>query len=181
MGCCFAQDIRKLVYDGAPSENICGTDLEGGFIDLGYELFLDRQTLKSKFLATDALDPESTLNQWDWGFDIIYCGFFFHFFEWADQLVAAERLIRLLKPKKDATIFGKQAGSSVADEKALDMKGAGILWRHNGDSFARMWKEAGERTNTKWEVKAWLTNDGPSAADKGNLIVEWLMFEITRI
>lgn len=38
------------------------------------------------------------------------------------------------------------------------MKGAGILWRHDGDSFA---------TNTKWRVDAWLTNDGPSTENRG--------------
>lgn len=35
IGCCFAQDIRKLVSDGAPSKNILGADLRLEFIDLG--------------------------------------------------------------------------------------------------------------------------------------------------
>ena len=35
IGCCFAQDVRKLVYDGAPSQNLYAWDWKGEFLDLG--------------------------------------------------------------------------------------------------------------------------------------------------
>lgn len=37
------------MVDGAPAENIYGTDVESEFMDLGYELFRDRDTLESFF------------------------------------------------------------------------------------------------------------------------------------
>lgn len=51
VGCCLGQDIRKLVYDGVPGECLVGLELEAGFIDLGYELFRDRDTLKARFIS----------------------------------------------------------------------------------------------------------------------------------
>ena len=35
------------MVDGAPAENIYGTDSESEFMDLGYDLFRDRDMLKS--------------------------------------------------------------------------------------------------------------------------------------
>ncbi|KAF1354047.1 hypothetical protein BDV97DRAFT_396832 [Delphinella strobiligena] len=33
VGCCFGQDIRKLVFDGAPSNKIYGSDLDHRFLE----------------------------------------------------------------------------------------------------------------------------------------------------
>jgi hypothetical protein len=35
LGCCLGQEIRKLVFDGAPSVNTYGSDLHGEFISVG--------------------------------------------------------------------------------------------------------------------------------------------------
>ncbi|KAJ5720177.1 hypothetical protein N7493_007055 [Penicillium malachiteum] len=34
-GCCFEQDLRQLVYDGVPSAQLIGLDIEGPLLDLG--------------------------------------------------------------------------------------------------------------------------------------------------
>lgn len=180
VGCCFAQDLRKLVHDGAPSENLWGTDIMGGFFDLGYDLFLDKNTLRSTFLAADALDPESSLNQLDGQIDIIYAGFFFHLFEWEQQVRIAERLIGILKPVPGSLILGKQVGKTIADTKIVPLKGAGGVWRHNAESFARMWNEAGERTGTKWVVHTDLIDEGVSKEAWRKLNTQWVTFEIER-
>ena len=36
------QDIRRIVHDGASSENICGLHLNQGLTDTEYDLSLDR-------------------------------------------------------------------------------------------------------------------------------------------
>ncbi|KAE8413051.1 hypothetical protein BDV36DRAFT_287349 [Aspergillus pseudocaelatus] len=51
LGCGLGQDIRRLAYDGAPSENLVGLDLRNAIIELGYDLFKDRDTLKARFIA----------------------------------------------------------------------------------------------------------------------------------
>ena len=135
VGCCFAQDLRKLVHDGARSEHLWGTDIMGDFIELKYELFLDKNTFQSGFLIADALDPESSLKQFDGQIDIIY---FFHLFDWGQQMRVAERLIRILKLVPGFLILGKQAGLTKTDTELMRFKGAGGLWRHNAESFTRM-------------------------------------------
>ena len=44
-GCRPGQDLRTLVFDGAPSaSNLYGLDISPAFFDLGFELFRDRHT-----------------------------------------------------------------------------------------------------------------------------------------
>ena len=113
MGCCFAQDIRKLVSDGAPSENTYGVELRRDFIDLGYDLFRERDTLKSKILIIDIFDdgadPWST--QLEGKIDIVYAASVFHLFNWEEQVRMAERVVRTLKPVKGSMMLERQRGN----------------------------------------------------------------------
>lgn len=54
-------DVRKLVLDGYPAENIIACDLRQEFIDAGHKLFRDdAQTCKITFLATDIFNLTPT-------------------------------------------------------------------------------------------------------------------------
>ncbi|KAL9600823.1 MAG: hypothetical protein Q9219_002961, partial [cf. Caloplaca sp. 3 TL-2023] len=55
LGCCFAQDIRKLAYDGAPTRNCMGIDLEPRFFAVSEDLFKDRGRLQASLLGADIL------------------------------------------------------------------------------------------------------------------------------
>src|SRR5207253_3242808 len=90
VGCCVGQDLRKLVYDGAPAENTFGSDREQSFMDIGYELFLDKSTSKITFIAADILNPDSDLKQLNGQIDIIHAASFLHLFDW-DECVQACR------------------------------------------------------------------------------------------
>ncbi|CAF9913778.1 MAG: hypothetical protein ALECFALPRED_001367 [Alectoria fallacina] len=111
-------DIRKLVFDGAPSENILGADLRPEFIDLGYDLFCDRDTLKSKFLIGDVFDQTtcSAFRELDGKINIVYAASFFHLFNWEDQLGMTERVVRLLTPVEGSLILGRQMGNVNSGE-----------------------------------------------------------------
>lgn len=53
----FAQDMRKLVHDGAPPFSVYGTDLRGEYFGFGYKLFRDEHIIpKEHFIAADILD-----------------------------------------------------------------------------------------------------------------------------
>nr|XP_001395631.2 hypothetical protein ANI_1_1890104 [Aspergillus niger CBS 513.88] len=86
LGCGFGQDIRRLVYDGAPAENIFGLDKEEEFIELGFDLFRDRATLKSTFLVDDFLKPSAKLVQLAGHIHIINSGYFLHLWDWNGQV-----------------------------------------------------------------------------------------------
>jgi len=101
LGCCFGQELRKLVADGAPPENLYGADLNPEFFDLGYKLFRDKDTLTSKFIAADIFDPGSELHELDGKIDILYAGSFLHLFSYEGQINACKAIVKLLRDKKD--------------------------------------------------------------------------------
>jgi len=152
LGCCFAQDLRKLVHDGAPSENLWGAELKGDFLELGYELFRDRETFHAHFLEADIFDTEGPLKQLEGRMDLIQLGLFLHLFDLAGQAKACERVVGLMKPEKGVLILGQQIGSLEAGPMALDS--GSKMYKHNVESFEKMWKEVGEKTGTEWKVNA---------------------------
>lgn len=154
VGCCVGQDIRKLVFDGAPSENTYGSDLKTDFMDIGYELFLDKSTLKTTFIGADLFDTESDLKQLTGKVDIIHTAFFFHLFDLEGQTQAVRRILRLFKDKVGCLLVGRQLGnleSGLFD--SLHGRGSKVF-RHSTKSFVQMWTKVGEETGTEWKVDA---------------------------
>ncbi|KAG4438614.1 hypothetical protein IFR05_005897 [Cadophora sp. M221] len=153
LGCCFGQELRKLAHDGAFQENLYGCDLRSEFFDMGYRLFLDRDILKSKFIGADIFDFNSALSGLDGAIDIIYAGSFLHLFDYQTQVEVCKRIVKLLREKKDSLILGRQVGNTVAGEFIQETNLGGIMYRHSGESFKKMWDEVGEETGTKWRVE----------------------------
>jgi len=156
LGCCFGQDIRRLVADGVPDRALIGSDLQQGFLDLGYDLFKDKETLQSEFITADIFECESKLTALEGNIDIIHASSFFHLFGYEGQKKVARRVVQLLKPKKDSLLVGRQVGNVKAHEKESAASGSGNMFLQNVDSWKQMWKEIGEETGTDWDVKATL-------------------------
>lgn len=53
-GCCIGQDIRQLLFDGAPVSKLYGSDLLPEFIETGYDLFCDLSTFPDSHFAAPA-------------------------------------------------------------------------------------------------------------------------------
>jgi len=119
---------------------------------MGYRLFLDRDTLKSKFIEADITDANSALSGLDGKMDIIYAGSFLHLFNYQGQIEVCKRLVKLLREKKDSLILGRQVGNTNAGEYVQTTNDSGIMYKHNAESFKKMWDEVGEATGTKWRV-----------------------------
>ena len=181
IGCCFAQDIRKLVSDGAVAENLHACDLEYGFIDLGYELFADRDTLKSHFFAADIFDENGRLSESEGMFDFIHVGSFLHLFTQEDQIRACKRIVKLLKPQDGSTVFGRQVGNVKATAIPNFLQG-GTMWQHDPRTFEHMWQIVGEETGTRWSVRAELdSEEGMSQLHWSGEGCRRLKFEATRL
>lgn len=181
VGCCFGQDLRQLVLDGAPPENLIGIDIAGALIEHGYELFLDRQ-LKSRFGVIDVFKgPDQPM--WaeieERGVDVLHCSAFFHLFPLQDQLVAAKLITRLVK--KDGVLVGRQIGSTEPGDVAAIQVGSSS-YRHNVETLDAMWREVGEATGTEWKVEGTLDmvgiNINSPVEDKNS---RRLLFTITRL
>lgn len=153
LGCCFGQELRKLVADGAPPENLYGADLNPEFFDLGYKLFRDKDTLTSKFIAADIFDPGSELHELDGKIDVLYAGSILHLFSYEGQIDACKAIVKLLRDKKDSVLLGRQVGAAKAGEDVHRTNKDQTMFRHNPDSFRKMREEVGKLTNTEWRVE----------------------------
>ena len=153
----MGQDLRKLVFDGAPSEKLYASDVFPQYESLSYDLWRDRETFPHHFLADDVLannedflkgalmtklGPGQT--------DIIAINMFLHLFDYENQLKVATRILRLLSHRPGSLILGSQAGVRPPMEQPLkppfDKTEDGetrTIYRHSPDSFIELWERAG--------------------------------------
>ncbi|CZR65359.1 uncharacterized protein PAC_15259 [Phialocephala subalpina] len=171
LGCCVGQEPRKVAHDGAVQENLYGSDLRAEFFEMGYRLFLDRDTLKSKFIEADITDANSALSGLD-GKTSSTLG----------QIEVCKRLVKLLREKKDSLILGRQVGNTDAGEYVQTTNESGIMYKHNAESFKKMWDEVGEETGTKWRVDydfelfEWLSKEERDKAEPGIGMLRFSVF-----
>jgi SAM-dependent methyltransferase len=150
LGCAFAQDIRRLVADGVDSSKCYGSDLRLEFMDLGYELFRDKETLQSRFIEGDVFDESSPLSGLNGKIDVVGASAFFHLFSWEEQKIVARRVAKLLKPQKGSLVVGVQVGHNEPSEHPKT--DGGSRFRHNLESWRKMWNEVGEDIGVRFEI-----------------------------
>ncbi|GIZ40101.1 hypothetical protein CKM354_000345400 [Cercospora kikuchii] len=152
LACCFGHNIRKLIHDGAPATSVFGSELEPEFIDLGFQLFKDRDNLATNFVSGDFFG-EDVGGLAGRQFDIIHAASFFHLFSWDDQVEAVSRSVRLLKPKAGSMLFGRQTAVKKAKEVQHPANiRSGNMFRHDVASFKEMVRKVGEKTGTHLEA-----------------------------
>jgi len=153
VGCCFGQDIRKLIADGVSPSQVSGLDLVPKFHDLGKELFRDGDKLDFEFHALDVFDDSADWKPLEQRFDVLHLTSFLHIWDWDRQKQAAERLVRLVKPKSGSLLVGSSLGTTVCGDFP-NLEGTGVNFRQSNESFRRFWEEVGEKTGTKWQVRS---------------------------
>jgi hypothetical protein len=183
IGCCMGQDIRILAYDGAMPENMYASDLKKEFWDIGYDLFLDRARLKSKFIEADIFDDDSALKELDGKLNIVHAASFFHLWDWDEQVKAAKRVVGLLKAEPGAMVFGRQGGMPEAGKISQAKKELNSYW-HNPESWARLWKQVGDETGSEWEVTSSLGEEDLTKRMNAKIVpagTRFLTFTIRRL
>ena len=153
VGCFIGHDLRRLVYDGAPSENLYGVDIVSHW-NVGFNMFQDQGRFNAHFIEADILfTVGSALTALKGKVDIISVTQVIHSWDWAGQVKAAKALTTFTKP--GSTVVGNQIGNPTAQEVKLNDL-AVPMWRHNPASWEKMWAEVSEETGTKWEAQAWM-------------------------
>lgn len=166
LGCCFGQDIRKLIHDGAPSDNIIGVDTEPRFMELGYELFRDRDRLKARFYTGDVF-AEEFLAEHRGKVDVIFLGSFLHLFSFEQQKAIVAQLTRLLRPREGSMVFGRHMAT---EQKGGTLRKNALGWdlyHHSPDTIRQLWDSAPEG---EWEVDSVLVPYASEGWDNG---VNW--------
>ncbi|MCJ1381828.1 hypothetical protein MMC17_004939 [Xylographa soralifera] len=161
LGCCFGQDIRQLLHDGAPPTSLYGSDLRPAFLELGYTLFRDGDKAGATYVAADVFGEgeADALRGLDGRVDVVWTASFLHLFAWAEQVAVGRRVGRLLRGGKGGVVFGRQVGSVRAGEYPR-RTGGGSMYRHDGESFKRMWAQIGRETGTEWRVEVQMEEVG---------------------
>ncbi|KAI1103536.1 hypothetical protein F4804DRAFT_309814 [Jackrogersella minutella] len=59
IGTFIGHDLRRLVYDGTPSNNLYGVDIFSHF-ETGSEFFRDRDTFEGQFIEADFLNSSAS-------------------------------------------------------------------------------------------------------------------------
>ena len=132
-------DLRYLVQSGYPSESVIGCEVRREFIDLGYELYGDRDTCPIPFLVGDIFDvsprpfPQQAgdvcpslnnvqcLNELRGRVKYVYAGALFHLFDEGTQEAIARRLATILDVTEGgspAVLFGRSVAQ--AEEGVID-------------------------------------------------------------
>lgn len=79
-GCGTGDAIRQLIADGYPKDCLCGFDVNDRSIGIGMDLYLDSESMKDLFIASEKFPfSEST-------YDCIYSGSVFHVIHDDDEL-----------------------------------------------------------------------------------------------
>lgn len=145
------QDIRKLVADGAPSANTFAFDVDGPLQDIGYDLFRDRDTLKTTFLVRDVFDTAADWSALTGKMDVIHASAFIHLFDRPAQIKVVKLLASLTR-SPGAMIVGRQMGS-LKPGLYPALEPGSMMFRHDMASFQQLWDDAGAEMGMKWKVE----------------------------
>ncbi|MCJ1303622.1 hypothetical protein MMC08_006432 [Hypocenomyce scalaris] len=181
LGCGLAQAIRTLVSAGVPSRRLYALDVVDGFIELGFDLFRDREALRTTFVVADLLEavPAGLQDR----INIIFAGSFFHLFDWDDQVVLSKRAVAMLKAEEGSLIFGFQVGRLIPGSAANPHVPKGRMYFHNPESFRRLWEVVGKETGTAWKVDVVAREEMEGLDDlrKDNPDFRFLSFTVERV
>ncbi|KXS99522.1 hypothetical protein AC578_4262 [Pseudocercospora eumusae] len=152
-GCMIVPDLRELAYAGAPSDRICGFDIQSGFFDIGFDFCKNCNTFKAHFFPTDVVKDfsESELASLRGQIDII-----------CQQPIMAAKSVSLLKPRPGAMFLGSQNGRPGVHDVLIKEGSQRMLPQSDSiflgdtDQIKEIWAEVGENTGTKWEVESTL-------------------------
>ncbi|KAG8630059.1 hypothetical protein KVT40_001678 [Elsinoe batatas] len=150
VGCCMGTDMRKLIQDGFPAQNVTGIDCQPKFFDIGLELYNHTQKdlkvhlIGADVLASDFFDRHQGLKG---TFDIVHSANVIHLFDRKQQIRFLSALAFLVKP--GGLVWGRQVGEDE-NSPTWGKKIAGKGERFTPAEFRTMWIEA-----TGWSLASW--------------------------
>lgn len=148
MGCCFGQDLRRMVADGVSSSNMWATDLHADLWNMGLDLFHDKGRFSATFVEGDIFSDtmQTTLLEPLRGkVSVILVNQFLHLFDREKTYEVARKIVSM--SKSGSIVFGFQMGAAEEIERQVPW---GKLWFQNVESWERLWAEIGAQTETEW-------------------------------
>ncbi|KAF8588076.1 hypothetical protein K439DRAFT_1336384 [Ramaria rubella] len=164
VGCCFGNDIRTVIADGYPRQNVVALDLRRGFWDLGHKLFRSSDTtLPVVFIEGDIFKPAilepsppvhtvpstpppsllhlgNSLNPLKGHVSVIHASSLFHLCSEEQQSQLARCLGALLSPQPGSIILGSHVGLRTAGVTPKENTLMGYdMFCHSPESWCALW------------------------------------------
>lgn len=157
IGCFLGSDLRRLAFDGARTENMYGIDIISHW-DVGFNLYRDKDRFKAHFIEANMLcvDENPALRELKGTADIVSVSAIFHQWDWINQLEGAKR-VALYTKGPGSLVVGYQIGN-VEGKQLINKTLKVPQYRHNPESFTKMWNQVGAETGTEWKISARLLN-----------------------
>jgi SAM-dependent methyltransferase len=111
IGCCMGTDLRSLVIDNLfKPKNLYGVDIEETFINVGFDLFQDKNKFEATFFLGNFLkDSDPFQIQKHGQYDYVYCGSVFHLLSnFEETKILASRAYEAIK--SGGVFFGRTTG-----------------------------------------------------------------------
>jgi hypothetical protein len=181
VGCFMGDDMRRLAYDGAPSDKMYGVDIVSHW-EVGFNMYRDEGRFKAHFIEADIMKPDANpqLAALIGKMDVISISAVLHQWDWDSQLECVEQLVKFSKP--GTVIIGHQMGNVNAGNTFF-AKQSVPQWRQNPESLSKLWDQAGEATGTAWETQARLFDfadigwdpEAQKGLGEGAKIIDWVI------
>ncbi|PGH14004.1 hypothetical protein AJ79_03273 [Helicocarpus griseus UAMH5409] len=159
IGCFLGNDLCRLAFDGAPTDNMYGVDIVNHW-DVSFAMYRDRGRFKAQFIQANLLsnlDESPALKELQGTVDIIYVSAVLHQWDWKGQVEAAKRVAAFTRaPSREgckAMIVGYQV--EMLRQRKWSMKRhrypcGGILQRPLQSSG----EQVGAETGTTWKTES---------------------------
>ncbi len=109
-GCGTGDDLRALIKDGFPKENLIGYDMDWDSINVGFDIYLDKDKLKNLFIASPSFPFTSS------EFQMVYSGSVLHVLKNRDQVCQyLQNVFSVLSP--GGIFFGSTLGRANVSSK----------------------------------------------------------------
>jgi len=174
-----AQELRSLAHAGIPTKQLCGSDTNLDFMATSFDLFNDKDSFQGSLIPANIFDEdvfEQAWKGWESSFDIVHAGLFLHLFNYEQQLLVCEKIIKLLRKEKGTMFLGEMVGCAGSGERGegTDAK----FWKegeerkqflHDVEGFQRLWDDVATRTGTAggWRVEGTFREKPKQGMDDG--------------
>lgn len=155
VGAFLAAELRTLSSEpGVDVKNLYALDLFPDFLELGLECFNDGSRLpKDHFIAADFFSSDDErINALMGKVSVLHAGAFLHLFSYEKSAAAVKRMIELSRPRAGSMILGRLLGAKNAAHVTYGGNADSLRYRHNEESFRKMFEEIGRETGTNWDV-----------------------------
>ncbi|KAJ4245214.1 hypothetical protein NW762_014084 [Fusarium torreyae] len=182
VACGLGQVLRKLSADGVDPKKLYGTDILPEYLELGFDLFKDRDRFEqNNFITADLIHNDKALAQLEGKITVVHASNFFHLFGWEEQILIGENIVKLFERRHQGVLlFGWQIGRLDAGTMT-SYKTGNTRYLHNLSSLQTLWDDIGAKTETKWKVDAELLGKLPFQIPGFPEDTRYLKFSVSRL